>query len=61
MDYRRLGPAGLKVSAIGVGCNQFGSHLDAAATAAVVHAALDQGINFFDTADVYGNKGLPEE
>jgi aryl-alcohol dehydrogenase-like predicted oxidoreductase len=61
MDYRRLGSSGLKVSAIGVGCNQFGSYLDAAGTAAVVHAALDAGISFFDTADVYGNKGLSEE
>ncbi len=61
MDYRNLGPSGVKVSAVGVGCNQFGSFLDQDGTTAVVHAALDEGINFFDTADVYGNKGLSEE
>ena len=61
MDYRNLGRAGVKVSAVGVGCNQFGSFLDQDGTTAVVHAALDEGINFFDTADVYGNKGLSEE
>ncbi len=61
MDYRNLGRSGVKVSAVGVGCNQFGSYLDQAGTSAVVHAALDEGINFFDTADVYGNKGLSEE
>jgi aryl-alcohol dehydrogenase-like predicted oxidoreductase len=42
------------VSAIGVGCNNFGRRLDAEATAKVVHAAIDAGINFFDTADTYG-------
>ncbi len=61
MEYRNLGRAGVKVSAVGVGCNQFGSYLDQEGTTAVVHAALDEGINFFDTADVYGNKGLSEE
>ncbi len=61
MDYRNLGRSGVKVSAVGVGCNQFGSYLDQDGTTAVVHAALDEGINFFDTADVYGNKGLSEE
>ena len=39
---------------MGVGCNNFGRRLDAEATAKVVHAALDAGINFFDTADTYG-------
>ena len=61
MEYRNLGRAGVKVSAVGVGCNQFGSFLDQDGTTAVVHAALEEGINFFDTADVYGNKGLSEE
>jgi aryl-alcohol dehydrogenase-like predicted oxidoreductase len=42
------------VSAIGVGCNNFGRRLDAEATAKVVHAAIGAGINFFDTADTYG-------
>jgi aryl-alcohol dehydrogenase-like predicted oxidoreductase len=60
MEYRSLGRAGVKVSAIGVGCNQFGGVVDRDATRAIVHRALDLGINFFDTADVYGNKGLSE-
>jgi aryl-alcohol dehydrogenase-like predicted oxidoreductase len=42
------------VSVVGIGCNNFGGRLDEAKTAAVVHAALDAGINFFDTADIYG-------
>lgn len=54
MEYRRLGNSGLKVSAVGVGCNNFGMRIDQPATDAVVGAALDAGINFFDTADVYG-------
>jgi aryl-alcohol dehydrogenase-like predicted oxidoreductase len=44
----------LEVTVVGIGCNNFGRQLDAAATAGVVHAALDAGINFFDTADSYG-------
>lgn len=44
----------LQVSLVGLGCNNFGKRLDQAGTSAVVHAALDAGINFFDTADVYG-------
>lgn len=39
---------------MGLGCNNFGMRIDAAATERVVHAALDTGINFFDTADIYG-------
>jgi aryl-alcohol dehydrogenase-like predicted oxidoreductase len=61
MKYRNLGRSGLKVSAIGVGCNRFGSLLDRDATREVVHRALDLGINFFDTADVYGNRGGSEK
>jgi aryl-alcohol dehydrogenase-like predicted oxidoreductase len=52
MERRRIGV--LQVSVVGLGCNNFGGRLDAAATAAVVHAALDAGINFLDTADIYG-------
>jgi aryl-alcohol dehydrogenase-like predicted oxidoreductase len=54
MEYRRLGDSGLKVSAVGLGCNNFGMRIEQEATTAVVHAALDAGINFFDTADIYG-------
>jgi aryl-alcohol dehydrogenase-like predicted oxidoreductase len=56
MEYRNLGSSGLKVSAVGLGCNNFGMRIDAEQTKSVVHAALDAGINFFDTADVYGGK-----
>jgi aryl-alcohol dehydrogenase-like predicted oxidoreductase len=53
MNPRAIGT--LRVSAVGLGCNNFGKKLDAAGTARVVHAALDAGITFFDTADSYGN------
>jgi aryl-alcohol dehydrogenase-like predicted oxidoreductase len=59
LETRRLGDA-LQVSVVGVGCNNFGRRLDAAGAAKVVHAALDAGITFFDTADVYGS-GQSEE
>ncbi|MEO3744172.1 aldo/keto reductase [Plantactinospora sp. B5E13] len=62
MNYRRLGDSGLVVSVVGIGCNNFGRKLDTAGTRAVVDAALDAGINFFDTADIYGDpKGGSEE
>lgn len=54
MEYRNLGNTGLKVSVVGIGCNNFGRRCDAVTTCAVVDAALNNGINFFDTADVYG-------
>ena len=54
MEQRRLGSSGLKVSAVGLGCNNFGMRCDAEQTTKVVHAALDAGITLFDTADVYG-------
>ncbi len=60
MKYRRLGRSGLEVSVVGIGCNNFGRTVDAEGTARVVHAALDCGITFFDTADSYG-QGLSEE
>ena len=44
----------LAVSVVGLGCNNFGGRIDLDATRAVVDAALDEGINFFDTADIYG-------
>ncbi len=58
MDRRTIGT--LDVSVVGLGCNNFGGRLDAAATERVVHAALDAGVNFFDTAESYGNR-LSEE
>ncbi|MDQ8043065.1 MAG: aldo/keto reductase [Solirubrobacteraceae bacterium] len=54
MRTRRLGATGPEVSALGLGCNNFGWRIDAAASQAVVDAALDAGITLFDTADVYG-------
>ena len=58
MQRRRIGS--LQVSAVGIGCNNFGWRIDAEQTARVVDAALGAGIDFFDTADLYG-KGLSEE
>ncbi len=52
VDSCRIGS--LTVSAVGLGCNNFGARLDAGATREVVRAALDAGVTFFDTADVYG-------
>lgn len=52
METRKIGR--LKVSKVGLGCNNFGSRIDEGETAQVVAAALDQGINFFDTAEIYG-------
>jgi aryl-alcohol dehydrogenase-like predicted oxidoreductase len=58
MEYRKLGS--LQVSLVGIGCNNFGWRIDAGGTRGVVDAALDAGVNFFDTADVYGG-GQSEE
>jgi aryl-alcohol dehydrogenase-like predicted oxidoreductase len=55
MRFRRLGDSGLVVSVVGIGCNNFGGRIDAQRTDEVVHAALDAGVNLFDTADVYGS------
>jgi aryl-alcohol dehydrogenase-like predicted oxidoreductase len=52
--HRPLGDSGIEVSAVGLGCNNFGRRVDAAGTKAVVDAALEVGVTFFDTADVYG-------
>src|SRR5258706_7211778 len=58
MDTRPIGS--LQVSLVGIGCNNFGGRIDEAATKAVVDAAIDEGINLFDTADIYGGT-LSEE
>ncbi len=60
MRYRRLGTSGLQVSLAGLGTNNFGMRLDYEQSRSVVDAALDAGINFFDTADIYGG-GKSEE
>lgn len=54
MRLRNLGSSDLRVSAIGVGCMNFGSMCDQAATDAIVRTAFDLGVNFFDVADIYG-------
>jgi aryl-alcohol dehydrogenase-like predicted oxidoreductase len=53
MELRSIGS--LRVPVVGLGCNNFGMRIDADATERVVRAALDTGINFFDTADIYGS------
>jgi len=58
MRTRTLGP--LEVSVVGLGCNQFGGRLDEAATRPVVEAAIDSGVTFIDTADIYGGSGRSE-
>jgi len=60
MRQNRLGRSQLLVSSVGLGCNNFGRRLDRAGTRAVIDAALDAGITFFDTADIYGGDGASE-
>lgn len=65
IPIRYLGQSGLLVSAVGLGCNNFGREgtptVTTQGTAEVLYAALDSGINFFDTADIYGMEfGLSE-
>ena len=59
MDYRRLGHSGLLVSEVGLGANNFGTRLDETRGREVLHQALDLGVTFIDTADIYG-KGASE-
>ena len=58
MRMRTLGT--LEVSVVGLGCNNFGRRVDQTGTRAVVDAALDAGVNFFDTAESYGGGGQSE-
>lgn len=60
MEIRNLGRSGLRVSSIGLGCNNFGGRIDDAAAKVVIHKALDLGVTLFDTADVYGERGGSE-
>ena len=60
MEYRNLGNSGLRVSTLGLGCNSFGGRMDLAASKKVVDKAIDLGVNFFDTADIYGGGGKSE-
>jgi aryl-alcohol dehydrogenase-like predicted oxidoreductase len=61
METRNLGTSGLRVSAVGLGCNNFGGRIGLDESRAVVHRALDLGITLFDTADTYGNRGGSED
>lgn len=62
MEQRTLGSSGLKVSLVGLGCNNFGGdRCDYEASRKVVYKALDLGINHIDAADTYGNRGECEE
>ncbi len=60
MQYRRMGSSGLHVSTVGLGTNNFGFRMDEESSVRVCRHAVDEGINFIDTADSYGN-GLSEE
>jgi aryl-alcohol dehydrogenase-like predicted oxidoreductase len=60
MTIRNLGKSGLRVSLVGLGCNNFGGRLDLEGSTKVIHKALDVGITLFDTADTYGNRGGSE-
>jgi 1-deoxyxylulose-5-phosphate synthase len=53
VQFRKLGASGLRVSAIGLGCNPFGNEVDAPTARAVVERALDLGVTYFDSADSY--------
>jgi aryl-alcohol dehydrogenase-like predicted oxidoreductase len=59
MEYRQLGGSGLRVSVVGLGGNTFGRFCDEAASARVIHGALDLGVNHVDTADIY-SRGVSE-
>ena len=61
MEYRNLGRSGLQVSAVGLGCNNFGMRIDLEQTKLVVRKAIECGITLFDTADIYGGRGKSEE
>jgi aryl-alcohol dehydrogenase-like predicted oxidoreductase len=61
LPTRPLGSSGLQASIAGLGCNNFGRRTDVAGTRAVIDAAIDDGVTFLDTADIYGPRGLSEE
>ncbi len=60
MLTRNLGRSGLRVSLVGLGCNNFGGRIELDATRKVVDAAIEHGITLFDTADIYGERGGSE-
>ena len=60
MQIRNLGGSGLRVSAVGLGCNNFGQRIDLEASRKVIHRAIDLGVTLFDTADIYAGMGGSE-
>jgi len=60
MTYQQLGRSGLTVSTVGLGCNNFGARMADEDVPRVVDAAIDAGVNLFDTADIYGGAGGSE-
>ena len=60
MKFRKVGNSGIEVSLLGLGCNNFGLRMPVEDSRAVIEKALDLGITFFDTADVYGKRGGSE-
>jgi aryl-alcohol dehydrogenase-like predicted oxidoreductase len=60
MEIRNLGSSGLRVSAVGIGCNNFGQRIDLEASRKVIHKAIDLGVTLFDTADIYADMGGSE-
>src|SRR5438874_8535632 len=60
MQIRNLGGSGLRVSAVGLGCNNFGQRIDLETSRKVIHRAIDLGITLFDTADIYAGMGGSE-
>ena len=60
MEIRNLGGSGLRVSAVGLGCNNFGQRTDLETSRKVIHRAIDLGITLFDTADIYAGQGGSE-
>lgn len=60
VNYRPLGASGLMVSSVGIGCNAFGTRIDADRVRDIVDTAIDEGVTLFDTADIYG-RGASEE
>jgi aryl-alcohol dehydrogenase-like predicted oxidoreductase len=60
MEHRNLASSGLRVSVVGLGCNNFGRNVDRKGARAVIHKALDLGVTLFDTGDTYGHRGGSE-
>jgi aryl-alcohol dehydrogenase-like predicted oxidoreductase len=61
MDIRNLGASGLRVSTVGIGCNNFGVRIDLETSRKVIHKAIDLGVTLFDTADIYAGRGGSEK